>query len=175
MPLDADDLAALYDRHARDLVVFFQRRTYDPEAAVDLTAETFAAAVCDRARFRGSGDAAAAAWLWAIARHQLSGYFRRGRVERRALARIGMERRPLTDDEAERIEQLAGTADQRAEVARGLAALSEEQRRALELRVVEERGYDEIARALRVSEATARQRVSRALRALSRALAAEER
>jgi hypothetical protein len=30
MPLAADDFADLYDRHARTLVLFFQRRTYDP-------------------------------------------------------------------------------------------------------------------------------------------------
>ena len=61
MPLTADDFAALYDRHARTLVLFFQRRTYDPEAAVDLMAETFAAAFHDRRGFRGKGGDDAAA------------------------------------------------------------------------------------------------------------------
>jgi DNA-directed RNA polymerase specialized sigma24 family protein len=48
MALTADDFTELYDRHGRALVIFFQRRTYDPEAAVDLMAETFAVAFRDR-------------------------------------------------------------------------------------------------------------------------------
>jgi RNA polymerase sigma factor (sigma-70 family) len=175
MPLAADDFSALYDRHAGTLVLFFQRRTYDPEAAVDLMAETFAAAFRDRGAFRGRDDEAATAWLFGIARHQLSAYYRRGAVERRALARLGVDRRALTDAEIERIEQLAGTAELRGEVARALAELSAEHREALELRVVQERSYDEVARMLRVSEPTARQRVARALRALGRGLAVDER
>jgi len=35
--------------------------------------------------------------------NQLQGWYRRGRVERRALARLGVERRELTDAEFERI------------------------------------------------------------------------
>jgi RNA polymerase sigma factor (sigma-70 family) len=174
MPLAADDFADLYDRHAQTLVVFFQRRTYDVDAAVDLMAETFAAAFHDRRSFRGEGDDAAAAWLFGIARHLLARYYRRGAVERRALLRLGVERRALTDVELERIEQLAGTAAMRDEVAHALATLSADLREALELRVVQERPYAEVARLLQVSEPTARQRVSRALRALGRELAVEE-
>jgi RNA polymerase sigma factor (sigma-70 family) len=171
MPLAPDDFADLYDRHARTLVLFFQRRTYDPEAAVDLMAETFAAAFRARGTFRGED---AAAWLYGIARHQLAGYYRRGAVERRALARLGIERRALTDGELERIEQLAGSAAMRDEIAQALGGLSAELREALELRVVQERPYEEVARLLRISEPTARQRVSRALRTLARGLAVEE-
>jgi RNA polymerase sigma factor (sigma-70 family) len=174
MPLAADDFADLYDRHARTLVLFFQRRTYDPEAAVDLMAETFAAAFRDRRSFRGTDADSATAWLFGVARHQLSGYYRRGAVERRALARLGVQPRALTDAELERIEQLAGTADLRDEVARVLAELSTEHREALELRVVQERPYEEVARLLRISEPTARQRVARALRVLGRRLAVDE-
>jgi RNA polymerase sigma factor (sigma-70 family) len=174
MPLAADDFADLYDRHARTLVLFFQRRTYDPEAAVDLMAETFAAAFRDRGSFRGTDADSATAWLFGVARHQLSGYYRRGAVERRALARLGVQPRALTDAELERIEQLAGTADLRDEVARVLAELSTEHREALELRVVQERPYEEVARLLRISEPTARQRVARALRVLGRRLAVDE-
>jgi DNA-directed RNA polymerase specialized sigma24 family protein len=81
MPLAADDFAELYDRHARTLVLYFQRRTYDPETAVDLMAETFAAAFRDRRAFRG-GDAAAVGWLFGIARHLLAEYYRRGATRR---------------------------------------------------------------------------------------------
>jgi RNA polymerase sigma factor (sigma-70 family) len=171
MPLTADDFADLYDRHARTLVLFFQRRTYDPEAAVDLMAETFATAFHDRRAFRGPEPAA---WLYGIARHKLAAYYRRGAVERRALSRLGVERRALTETELERIEQLADTAALRDEIAQAMDGLSADLRAALELRVVEERPYEEVARLLRISEQAARQRVSRALRALGRELAVEE-
>jgi hypothetical protein len=55
MPLDADAISRLYEAHAGTMLGFFMRRTYEPEAAVDLLAETFAAAFEDRDRFRGSG------------------------------------------------------------------------------------------------------------------------
>jgi len=54
VPLSADDIAALYDRHACALLTFLTRRTYDPEAALDLMAETFAVAVAQRRRFPGA-------------------------------------------------------------------------------------------------------------------------
>lgn len=171
MPLDADDISALYRRHAAGVVAFFARRTYDAELAVELTAETFATAVLERARFRGSGEASEAAWLYAIARHQLSGWLRRARVERRALGRLGLEPPALSDAELERIDELAGIASLRAEVARSLGELSPGLRTAVRLRVVEERSYPEVAAALGVSEQTARARVSRALRTLSGLLA----
>jgi DNA-directed RNA polymerase specialized sigma24 family protein len=71
VPLDPDDISRL-----------FARRTYDPEAAVDLVAETFATAFEARRTFRGQGDDAAIGWIYGIARHQLSAFYRRGGVER---------------------------------------------------------------------------------------------
>src|SRR5689334_5016691 len=110
-------------------------------------AETFAAAVADRRAFRG-GDSAA--WLYGIARHQLLQWYRRAGVERRALAKLGLEPPGLTDDEYERIEELSGLATLRSRVAELLTALPGEHRLALQMRVVEERGYDEVAAALGV-------------------------
>ena len=168
--LDADDIARLYSAHSRSLVSFFARRTFDAQVAAELMAETFASAVADRRAFRGGGDEAASAWLYGIARHQLSNWYRRASVERRALAKIGLDPPGLTDAEYERIEELAGLASLRAEVAEAIASLPAKQRLALQLRVVEERGYDEVAAALGVDEQAARARVSRALRGLARDL-----
>ena len=165
--LDGDAISRLYRLHARAMVVFFARRTYDADTAVDLTAETFAAAFADRRQFRGSTDQEAIGWIYGIARHQLSAYFKRGQVERRALAKLGVQRREMTDAELERIDELAGVADLRRRVAAGLGALSSDQREALRLRIVEECSYEETAQALGISEQTARARVSRGLRALA--------
>jgi RNA polymerase sigma factor (sigma-70 family) len=166
--LHGDDITRLYDRHAKALLGFFARRTFQPDVAVDLVAETFASAFADRARFRGGGEEVEAAWLYGIARHRLAEWRRRGSVERRALARLGVDLRPLTDAEYDRIEELAGLAALRIRVQQGLAELSSEHRDALRLRVVEEREYADVAVALGISEQTARARVSRALGALRR-------
>jgi RNA polymerase sigma-70 factor (ECF subfamily) len=174
VPLSPDDLDELYRRHSRELLAFLARRTWDPEAAVDLMAESFATALAEAGRFRGSTDVEAAGWLYGIARHQLSGWYRRGEVERRAHARLGIERRELTDDELERIVELGGLQQTRRAMARGLDAFTGEMRTTLRLRVVEERSYCEIAAALEITEQTARARVSRALRNLADHLAQEE-
>jgi len=150
-------------------VVFLSRRVYDPEIAVDLVAETYAAAFAVRDQFRGQDDADAVAWLYGIARHQLNRFYRRGNVERRALERLAVERRPLTDPEYERIEELAGIADLRAATAAALERLSPEHREVVRLRVIEEQSYGEVARALGISEQAARARLSRALRELAAA------
>jgi RNA polymerase sigma-70 factor (ECF subfamily) len=168
--LDADDISRLYADHAVHVLRFFARRTLQAEVAVDLVAETFAQALADRRRFRGEGDQAALAWIFGIARHELGEYFRRGAVERRAIARIGVDLRPMTDADYDRVEELTGIAAQRGALAAGLALLSESHREALQLRIVEERSYAELATALGITEQTARARVSRALRALARAV-----
>lgn len=166
MPLNALDLGDLYDRHAGALLGFFARRTLDPEAAADLLAETFAAAFEDRAQFRSEGGTSASAWLFGIARHRLSDFYRHGRVERQALQRLGVDRRALTEPEYDRIEELATSDALRAAVSDALGQLGERDRVILRLRVVEERPYHEVAAMLGISAQTARARTSRALRAL---------
>jgi len=143
----------------------------DPQAAMDLVGETFAAAFVARRRFRGSSDEELAAYLHGIARRQLSHWYRKGSARRKAMDRLGLERPALDDEAYARVEELAHSAPQRAAIRLALAELSGEQRQVLELRVVQEHSYAEIAGRLVISEQTARARVSRALRALERALA----
>ena len=167
MPLTSEQLSRLYDRHARSFARYFARRVYDPEVAVDLTAETFAAAFVGRESFTGASDEDAVRWLYGIAKNQVAGYWRAGQVEQRAVARLGMERRALTDAEYERIEELAELDDLRRRVAAELDAMPAEHAEILRLRVVDELDYSVVAARLDVTEQTARARVSRALRALA--------
>jgi len=164
--LGNDDVERLYSGHAGAVLAFFARRVLSPEVAVDLMAETFAQAYRDRGHFRGGTDDEAVAWIFGIARHVLSAYLRRRKVERRALQRLGVEVRALSDSEYDRIEELAGFRDLAERVREGLQGLDDAQRAVLRLRVLEERSYPEVARALGVSEQAARARVSRALRVL---------
>lgn len=133
---------------------------------MDLVGETFAQAFVGRRRFRGHTTEEEAAFLYGIARRLLWRYFRRGRAERTALGRLGVERVALDDQSYARIEELAGVGTMRALVAEQLRGLSGGQREALQLRVVEELEYEEVARRMGVSEDAARARVCRALRAL---------
>ena len=60
MALNADDIASLYAAHARGLVAYFARRTFDPQVASELMAETFAvrrrrSSRVPRLRRRGGG------------------------------------------------------------------------------------------------------------------------
>jgi RNA polymerase sigma factor (sigma-70 family) len=174
MSLDADGVAHLYAVHAEAMLGFFMRRTYQPEASMDLVAETFACAFRDRDRCRACDEHEQAAWLYGIARHRLIDFARRGRAERAALKRLGFHRRALTDGEYERVEELAGLEEVRERLAAGLDGLGPEHREALQLRVIEERSYAELAAMLDVSEQTARARVSRALRAMRDSAALSE-
>ena len=168
--MEASEFAAFYSAHSRQVLAFFARRTFDVEVARDLTAETFAQAFEHRRRFRGSSDAEAAAWLFGIARHQLSRYARTGNVRRKAVERLGIRLPGISEDDHERIVELAGLAEMRDRVATAFSDLSGDQREALRLRVIEELEYPEVAATLCVSEQTARARVSRGLRRLADAL-----
>lgn len=162
--------ADVYSTRSENLLVFFVRRTFDVDTARDLTAETFAQAFQHRRRFRGRTDAEAEGWLYGIARRKLSRYMRKGTVERRAIERLGVRIPTVSEDDHERIIELAGLAEMRGRVATAFSDLSASERDVLRLRVIDERPYREVAETLGVSEQAARARVSRALRRLADAV-----
>jgi RNA polymerase sigma-70 factor (ECF subfamily) len=108
--------------------------------------------------------------LFTIARRQLSRYRRRGRVEQRALLKLGIASPSLDAADVAEIHAAADLSELREALRAELASLTSEQRDALQLRVVEELPYVVVARRLGISETNARARVSRGLRALARAL-----
>ena len=165
-----EGFVGLYRREAELVLRFCARRVLDAEVAVDLCAETFAQAFRGRGGFRGRTEVEARAWLLTIARRQVSRYLKKGVLDRRAREAIGLATPQLHEGDAEEIERLAGLAPLRAALAEELSRLGGDQREALRLRVVEDRSYAEVASSLGVTEATARARVSRGLRALAAAL-----
>jgi RNA polymerase sigma factor (sigma-70 family) len=168
---DVEAFAALYRAQAEAIVAFFARRTFDPEAAADLTAETFAQAFASRGRYRERGDGATG-WLFGIAQHQLFRYYRSGRIEVRARERLAM---PLTvdlsDGDYERIEDLIDFETRSDAVRDAMAKLTRAERDALRARVIESQPYREVASHLGCSEQAARVRVARGLRHLEALLA----
>jgi RNA polymerase sigma-70 factor (ECF subfamily) len=153
--------AVFYRAHVDALLGFFCRRTHDAELAADLTAETFAAALAGRRRFRPE-IGSATAWLYGIASKQLAYAQRRAAAERRARRRLGMERIDLVDADIERINALGEAVSARA----WLERLSPDQRDAITAHVIDERGYEEIAEASHTTEEVVRKRVSRGLAAV---------
>lgn len=156
----------LYDRRADELLAYFYRRVFDPEVAADLLAETFAVAFAKRHRFRDRG-VPGVAWLYGIARKELSHWFRHQQVERRALAKLGVELPDLDEESIAVMEASADLDAYRATLAAAFAQISAGERDAVRLRVVSELSYGEIAARLRCSEAAARTRVCRGLARLS--------
>lgn len=171
---DGAELTRLFELHSDELLSYFARRTFDPQIAFDLLAETFAAAFEARFKCRARTPADRRGWLFGIARNQLNLFYRDGFIERRALAKLSVEPAALSDESLERVERLADLASTRARLAGALAELSPEHREVLQLRVVDEFSYREVAERLAVSEQVARARVSRALRCLRTAISKHE-
>ncbi len=165
-----EEFVAFYDRHARRLLSFFARRTYDSQVAADLTAETFAQAFAGRSGFLNPGPGAATAWLYTIARRQLNRFIHKQRVESRWRERLGMESLQVAPDALERAEELIDLERVRDAVTGALDRLKGDQRQAVLLRVVEGKSYADAAVLVGCSEALVRQRVSRGLKALARDL-----
>jgi RNA polymerase sigma factor (sigma-70 family) len=160
---EPEAFGVFYDRFERPVLAFLSRATGQADVAADLAAEVFAAALLGASGFRPELGSARG-WLFGIARHQLARAWERGRVEDRARRRLGLEPLALRDELLERIDELG----QGEQALRLLADLPDDQRLAVQGRVVEERDYPELARTLQCSESVVRQRVSRGLRALRR-------
>jgi RNA polymerase sigma factor (sigma-70 family) len=156
----------LYDRWAETLLAYFYRRVRDAEVSADLLAETFAAAYEGRGRFRDVGKPGGA-WLYGIARRELSHYFRRSRVELDAVRRLGIAVPELDQESVAAIEALEAVESDRGPLNDAINRLSVSERDAVQLRVIAELEYSEIAARLRCSEAAARTRVHRGLARLN--------
>lgn len=161
---DDSAFVAVYRRWAPELHAWFTRRTGSADTASELTAETFAQVLTSVHRFSGAHPGSGAAWLMGIAHNLLRGYYRDRRVATGARQRAHVPVRAYEMEDA--VESRLAAGPLRADLLRALDALPADQRRAVALRVVHERSYDEVAIALGCTQQTARQRVSRGLRTM---------
>jgi RNA polymerase sigma-70 factor, ECF subfamily len=164
---DREAFGVLYERRHELVLAFLLKRTRDPEVAMDLMAETFAAALIALADRPPALAGSAAPWLLTIARNSLIDSYRRGRVESAARLRLALEPVQITESDIERVLRIAAEAELLADLA---AELPADQYEALRARVLDQRGYEEIARELACSPAVVRKRVSRAISNLRQAL-----
>jgi RNA polymerase sigma-70 factor (ECF subfamily) len=155
---DGETFGLVYDRHVESIYRWCRARAGD--AAADMTAEVFARAWLNRGRFRDEANGSAGPWLYGIAGNLYRDWLRRKRVEAKARARLGLPELQQ-DPELEEVEERLSLPS--AALA-ALAGLQQSDREALELRVVEDRPYSEVASRLGCTQQAARLRVSRALR-----------
>jgi RNA polymerase sigma factor (sigma-70 family) len=165
---DPDAFADLYVRHVARVHRLVSSRV-PASYAPDIVAETFAEAALSLRRYRDPGDGSAAAWLCGIAVNLLRRSYKRQRIETRARARLGV---PAEASELD-VEAIAARLDARAlsEILdSALSDLSAGQQHAVQLRIVRELDYQDVARELGTTVVAARIRVMRALKSLSEAL-----
>jgi RNA polymerase sigma-70 factor (ECF subfamily) len=165
---DREAFGELYRRHAPSVNSWLRARSGE-RIASELTAETFAQAVISLGRFRDEAGGSALPWLLGIARNLLRRSFERERVEVGARRRLGMPLRSYEVDMSA-LDDRADADRLAPSLASALARLPRGQRDALELRIVRDLAYDEVASALGCTPVAARIRVMRALTSLSRLL-----
>jgi RNA polymerase sigma factor (sigma-70 family) len=171
---DPQAFREFYERYAVWMRAWFQRQTGSESAALDLTAETFAQAWRGTRRFKDMADGSGAPWLFGIARNLLRQYHKHNRIETAARARLGMPLAYQGQEDYDAVDDRIAAGSLKSALQHAVGALPPDQRRALELRIVQQLPYEEVASRLDCSINAARLRVSRALRALTAALKGAE-
>ena len=156
---DPDAFVEVCRRHADALGGWLAAQVHDDVLAHELLAETLSEAWFARDRFRDPGDGDARGWLFGIAKNLVRHMYRKRAIERRARRRLQL---PLPEEDATAVIDRVAAAQQ----AVSLDGLPEDQRRALELRVLDDLDYAEIGARLEITPEGARTRVFRALGAL---------
>jgi RNA polymerase sigma factor (sigma-70 family) len=164
---DPQAFRELYERYAVWMHRWFERHSGSESAALDLTAETFAQAWNAVRRFRDEADGSAAPWLFGIARNLLRQYHKHNRIDSAARQRLGLGAAFAESEEFDLVEERIEAARLGPALHVAVGGLPAEQRRALELRIVDQLSYDEVAGRLGCTQNAARLKVSRALKALT--------
>jgi DNA-directed RNA polymerase specialized sigma24 family protein len=126
--------------------------------------------VAEPSRFRDQRDGSAQPWLFGIAANLLADASRHDRIETRARERLGLPIDLATEDGYEEVDDRLSP---RVALRLHFGALPPGERGAVEMRVIEQLSYPDIAHRLSVRPAAARLRVSRALRRLANQLREE--
>jgi RNA polymerase sigma factor (sigma-70 family) len=164
LPQTPAEWEALYRAFLPRLYAYVAARVPAPQDAEDLTAVVFLKAVRNRDQFTGRHERSLAAWLFAIARHAVTDFYRRAdprgepqALEDAALALPAAQPSP----EAALLE-----AERHAELRRLIRALPARRREIVALRYFGGLRNQEIAAVLGLGERTVAAHLSRALRDL---------
>ena len=158
--------AKAYSLHVEQVYRYVLSRVENTQAAEDITAETFLAALEHYDNFRGKGTLAA--WIFGIARHKIADYFRSNQIAPSlevASDVASTEPSPLQEVQFQiELEQ----------VLQGLQRLSPDRVDALTLHIFGELSIIETSQVLGKSEAAARMLIYRAVQDLKALLTEQE-
>jgi RNA polymerase sigma factor (sigma-70 family) len=170
---DPQAFREFYERYAVWMRAWFERNTGSETVALDLTAETFTQAWRGLRKFKDMANGSGGPWLFGIARNLLRQHHKRNRIETAAHAREG-GRAWAGVEEFEAVDERVAADALAPAIEHAMTSLPADQRDALQLRVVDQLPYEEVAGRLGCSINAARLRVSRALRVVGAELRGSE-
>lgn len=161
-----DAFEVLYRAYSPAVYAWFRRHvTSNPAEAADLTAELFARAILSISRFRGNRPGSGTAWLFGIAHHLAADFVRTERIESRARSRLNLDR-GYDVDPAEDADLRIAAEQSGSEITAAFEMLTAQQQTAIQMRVIGELPYNEIARRTGSTSQASRLHVMRGLRRL---------
>jgi RNA polymerase sigma factor (sigma-70 family) len=159
----------LYRANVDAVTAFFARRTADPQAVADLTADTFVAVITSIATF-DPGKGTARAWVFGIARRVYAAHCEAAGQQQRKLVRLA-GRRDLSPDHVEELLDRIDAERSGRRLVLELTALPEADRAAIELVDLAGLRPSEAAAVLGVNPGALRMRLMRARARLRKAAA----
>jgi RNA polymerase sigma-70 factor, ECF subfamily len=153
------EFEVLYRANVAAVTAFFARRSADPQAVADLTADTFVEAITSFASF-DSGRGTPRAWVFGIARRVYAAHCQAHSQQRRKVARLAGRRDLAPDEAGELIDRIDAERAGRALVA-GLTTLGAADRAVVELVDLAGLRPSEAAGVLGVAPGTLRMRLMR--------------
>jgi RNA polymerase sigma-70 factor (ECF subfamily) len=179
--IDADAcFRCLFERYYGRVFIFFRRQGLVPEDAEELTQSTWLAVYKNLADLRDPPQFVG--WLFRIAQNTLRNHWERGQTQKRTarLVELDATREGSADWDDLLATPAGGPLDALLEAERlqklrsAMAALPEQMRRCLHLRVVQEMTINEIATALGLAPNTVKAHLFQARRTLATKLQAGE-
>lgn len=165
---DTAAFEALYRHYVTKIHAFAYRRTHSREIAEDVTAATFERAYRQLERFewRGGGFGA---WLFRIASNELSDHYRRQQRSRSDRGQVAMSslHSPSTVDDLDRIEL---GDDGTRQLIDALSTLNPRYQEAISLRYLSGLSHEDAADAMGSSKPVMAVTLTRALKALKKAM-----
>ena len=157
---DSAALRTLFQRYYSQIYWFVQRRLHDANLAEEVVADVFFEVWRSAHNFAGASRPST--WIFGIAHFKCIGAHRdRRRHKRASVIPTNVEALHRVADGRDLNERL-GARDELRLVQQAIAALPEEQRRVIELALIQGLPYEEIATQLQVPEGTVKTRVARA-------------
>jgi RNA polymerase sigma factor (sigma-70 family) len=157
---DSAALRTLFHRYYSRVYWFVQRRLHDPNLAEEVVADVFFEVWRSANSFAGASRPST--WIFGIAHFKCVGAHRdRRRHKRASVIPTNVETLHRVADNHDAVERI-GARDELRLVQEAIAALPDDQRRVIELALIQGLPYEEIAAQLDVPEGTVKTRVARA-------------